>query len=71
MGDELTVEAALKELREMFPTGYIQISQGIDRNGDRYFAFEGASKDRWTPKVCEATLEEVLAQVRKWKAQQP
>lgn len=61
-----TVDDALKELRTMFPTGHIEIAYGENRKGDRYVAFEGSSKERWTPKKCGESLEDVMTQVRDW-----
>lgn len=75
MSDELTVESALKELREMFPG---EMNLGIDRTGgDGYIANHGRielRREYWTVhrKAIEIigrgpTLSEAMAQARTYR----
>lgn len=72
MADELTVESALKELREMFPRYkyfLLSVSEGAPRSpyeiriGSAYYSAGVRS-------FYADTLPEAVAQVRSWKAAQ-
>lgn len=75
MADELTVEKALKELREMFPNRPISVQEkaGVsfkvpDSDTARRFKYYRifVAPRNWR----KPTLSEAMAQVRKWKESQ-
>lgn len=66
---ESEVEQALKELREMFPTGYVAVrvsGSGFARNPNPipFGAMVRVNNEQWDA----ATLSDCMAQVRIWKA---
>ena len=76
--EDITVEAALKELREMFPS---EMNLGIERSGgDGYVAAHGKlviNREFWTVHYRlitiigrGVTLSEAMTQARQWKAEQ-
>lgn len=73
----LTVEAALKELREMFPvltaTVNVYASWMFDRRDKDFVTVRlfGAVKSPHTIEFNAHTLDDVMAQVRQWKEAQP
>lgn len=80
----LTVEEALKELREMFPRHYCSISHEgrlvlgmswVLKNVEtvaRIRVTSATIEDAMLPLEADAdTLNEAMAQVRQWKASQP
>lgn len=67
MSEQITVEQALEELREVFPDRWVQVEVS-ERPGARVFMVRVYGKPRqgfWLP-----SLAECMAQVRSWKASQ-
>ena len=71
---EMTVEQALAELREMFPSDYwIRIDQSAfdqPAANERIVYQATISIDKLNKDFEGATLSEAMAQVREWKAKQ-
>lgn len=79
MADELTVESALKELREMFPLNpWLRIGTSAISAGDKAAIYEAevvvtaGEYKRFSARSHDAALAltEAMAQVRSWHAEQ-